>query len=366
MNLDISYTFFKKLKLDNFSFFYQGEFSDDIMVEIIRLNDYNIDYIIDVGKLKNRISFLMAECFQNIAHHMDKPEVMNTTNNKPSMFFTRSSGNMYYIGSGNLIDNKKVDSLKSKLKNLNNLDHLELKNLHLDVLSHHEQSSRISAGLGLIEMARKSGEKLDYIFELVNYYLSQFYVQLKLKGSVDKGAEAKLSIDNSVEVHNLMIENHILFLHKGDFSQESILPLLRLLENNLNKQSEGLAIRKKVFYLVVELLQNISKYAKESAGRRDGIVLIGRKGHHYTISTGNFIENDKMESIKNKLDNLTHQDKESLKELHKRRLVESTSETKGHSGLGLIDVARFSTEAVTYSFEPVDDKSSFYSINITI
>lgn len=364
--MDISYEFFKKLEEDNFSFIYQGDFSDDIMVEILRLNDYNMDYIMDVGKLKKRISFLMAECFQNITSHEDKPEIINTTNNKPSMFLTRNVGNMYYVGSGNLIDNKKVDTLKSKLSNINNLSLEELKSLHLEVLSQNEPNEKGGAGLGLIEMARKSGQKLEYNFEFVNYYLSQFYVQLKLRSSGDEMAQSRITSKDTADIHNMMNTNNILMIHKGDFSQESILPLLGMLENNLNKQSEALGIQKKVFYLVVELLQNISKYAKDNSGRREGIVLIGRKNHRYTISTGNFIENDKIGSIKNKLDNITNQDKDSLKELHKKRLIESASGGNGRSGLGLIDLARFSSEIVQYAFNPVDEKSSFYTINITV
>ncbi len=366
MNIDITYKFFKKLEEDNFSFIYQGEFSDDIMVEILRLNDYNMDYITDIGKLKKRISFLMAECFQNITRHGDKPEIINTTNNKPSMFLTRNIGNMYYIGSSNLIDNTKIDSLKLKLNNINNLNQEELKSLHFDILSNHELSEKGWAGLGLIEMARKSGQKLAYSFEFVNYYLSQFYVQLKLKGAEDDLVKSDMSIHDTIEIHNMMIANHILMIHRGDFSQESILPFLGMLENNLNKQSETLTIQKKVFYLVVELLQNISKYAKESAGRREGIVLIGRRGRQYTINTGNFIENDKIDTIKSKLDSIISLDKESLNELHKKKLIESASGSKVGSGLGLIDVARFTSEMVNYDFQTINEGLSFYTISIAV
>ncbi len=365
MNIDTSYKFFERLEKDNFSFIYLGEFSDDIVVEILRLNDYNIDYICELSKLKNRVSFLIAECFQNISRHGDKPEIINTTNNKPSMFLTRNIGNHYYIGSSNLIDNKKIASLTSRLELINTLGKEELKSMHLEALSNNDLSEKGGAGLGLIEMARKSGQKLDFKFEFVNYYLSKFYVQLNLKIKEDD-IPAGVGIKDTIDLHTMMIQSEVLMIHKGDFTQESILPVLGMLENNLSAQSEARTLQKKVFYLVVELLQNMSKYAKESSGRREGIVLIGKKGHQYTINTGNFIENAKVEAIKKQLENITALDKESLKELHKRKLLESSQEHLGRSGLGLIDVARFSSEMVQYSFKPIDDISSFYTISITI
>jgi hypothetical protein len=359
------YTFYKKLEKDTFSFIYQGLFNDDSIVEVLRLNDYNIDYVSDLTKLKGRISFLIAECFQNIALHGDKPDIVNNTNNKPSMFMTRNIGDSYYIGSSNLIENKKVASLNSQLENINTLNKEELALLHRELLSHNDYTTKGGVGLGLIEMARKSGHRLSYQFEFVNYYLSQFYVQLNLQ-TRSAGPEFDIPLNETVSLHQLMNANNVMMVHKGDFNQESILPLLRMLENNFNKPSSSLTSNKKVFYMVVELLQNVSKYALIINGIKHGIVLICRKGQQFCISTGNFIRNDRISIVKEHLDMIAGLTKDELAEMHKRKLIEGAQINRQNGGLGLIDVARYSTEKINYEFHPIDDELSFYTLQVTI
>jgi hypothetical protein len=366
MQIDITYLFFKKLEKDIFSFIYQGEFNDDSIGEILRLNDYSIDFVSELPKLKGRISFLMAECFQNISRHEDKPEILNNTNNKPSMFMTRNIGPAYYIGSSNLIDNKKIAPLKKHLENLNTLGKEDLVALHKSLLINNELSEKGGFGLGLVEMARKSGHKLEYHFEFVNYYLSQYYLQLNLQTNKLMEETGILNLADTMAMHQLMIAYQVIMIHKGDFNQESILPILKMLENNLSKKTTALGVQKKVFYLVLELLQNVSKYGLVIKGIREGIFLLCKSGNRYIVSTGNFILNSDIPNVKSILDSIVDLNKDTLEAMHKRKLVDGANSGMKNGGLGLIDVVRFSNDKIQYSFEPVDENKSFYTLQVTI
>ena len=115
MKLETIYQIFQKLSTDDLSLIYQGEFNDDITEKIISLSEYNIAKKSELSKFKKKISFIMIECFQNIIRHAENPSMTYRPTNKSRIFLTRNIDNTYYIASANLIENKKIDFLKSKL-----------------------------------------------------------------------------------------------------------------------------------------------------------------------------------------------------------------------------------------------------------
>ena len=58
--------------------------------------------------------------------------------------------------------------------------------------------------------------------------------------------------------------------------------------------------------------------------------------------------------------------KEELKEYYKAVLNNGEMSLKGGGGLGMIDIARKTGEKLNFSFSPVDDTYSFFSLNIKI
>ena len=377
MDAKSSYNFFSKLQNDNSCFIYQASFNDEITDKILRLTEYTINNVNclnvkdinsknELSKLKNKLAFLMAECFQNIIRHSEKPEIVHRTNNLPQMLLTRNIGNTYYIASSNLVDNEKVDAIKHRLKNLNNLDEEELKALHLDMLVNDKFYEKGGNGIGMIEMAKKSGQKLEYDFEFVNFYLSLFYLQLKLKNNQQptEGNAGSLPLSATKELHELMFLENVLLIFKGDFSQESILPILGMIENNL-KKSVSTGKKKKILYLLIELLQNISKHAKKHNESKEGIFIISKKGSEHIVNTGNFVDNDNVEDLKNHLNHIIELDENGLTELYKKNLAREKL-FKGGAGIGLIDIAKYSNGRLSYEIKPINEYSSFFSLNILI
>ena len=65
---------------------------------------------------------------------------------------------------GNFVDNKKVPYLKDKIDKINSLSEDELKEMYKFILNHQKLSAKGGGGLGLLDMARKTGNKLQYYF----------------------------------------------------------------------------------------------------------------------------------------------------------------------------------------------------------
>ena len=71
--------------------------------------------------------------------------------------------------------NQSINDLKIKLEEINNLETKEIRNVYRQMLSSAEFSTKGGAGLGLIEMAKKTGNKLDYDFVPLDDELFIFY-----------------------------------------------------------------------------------------------------------------------------------------------------------------------------------------------
>ncbi len=367
MDIDIVYNLFSNLHNDNLSFIYQGNFNDEITERIIDISETNIMNMHEQGKINNKVSFLLAECFQNVIRHGENINAQNKSATTSGIFITRNIGKSYYISSANLIENKFVRVLKSKINQINNLSPEKLKEMYIKMLTKNEFSNKGGAGLGLIEMARKSGQKLDFEFETVDKENSFFYLQIKLENLEDAiNRHNDVNVKVAKEFHHLMSADNIFIIHKGDFSQHTIIPILRMIEDNLYVNTEKNTFKKKIYHKLVEILQNVSKHAFELNGIREGIFLMGKQDEKYLIGTGNYIKNSMIGPLSKHIDNLNILNKDELLQLYKYTLHLGTTTMKGDAGLGLIDIARDSLETIKYKFTKINDDYSFYAFHSTI
>jgi hypothetical protein len=250
MNIEAVYNLFNNLHKDNLSFIYQGSFNDEITERIIDISETSISSKQEQAKMSNKVSFLLAECFQNVIRHGENISLLKHSSEAAGIFITRNIGKSYYISSANLIENKEVDGLKSKLEHINNLTPEELKAMYINVLSDSEFSNKGGAGLGLIEMARKSGQKLDFDFEVIDKEFSYFYLQIKLKSPEESnGSPEGIDVKVAKDFHHMMTDDNIFIINKGDFSQHTVVPILRMIEDNLhNYIGEINTSKKKIFH----------------------------------------------------------------------------------------------------------------------
>ena len=367
MNINYIHRFYEALNNDNLSFIYQGDFNDAITEKIINLSEYNIEHVNEFAKMKNKVSFMIVECFQNIVRHGNETHQKNPDSGFPGLFLTRNTENVFYIGSANLIENSNIGTLKSTLDKINGLDKEQMKAFYLEVLSNEEISGKGGAGLGLIEMARKSGQPLDFDFEKFNNDLSFFYLMIKMQGkeTAEHPDRKLITLPEGIEMHKRMREENILMIYKGDFAHSTIMPVLNMIEENLNKQGEQLTTRKKVYLVLVEALQNVCRHSKENSGTRNAVFMIGKNGGRYIVNTGNFIEDKYVGPLKERLTKIVSSTKEELNTLYKKQLKEGKFSETG-AGLGLIDMARESGYKLVFDFKPVDTDTNFYSLSIQI
>lgn len=362
MDINTTYWFFKKLLNDKLCLLYNGSFSDKMTYKFIELSEYNLNNNADLSRMKSRVSFLMAECFQNIVRHGESKEEEKSKEKLPGFFSTKNTNNTYFIASGNLIDKNNIEQLENKLKHVNSLNKDELKDLYRNVMGNEGFSEKGGAGLGLIEMARKSGHSIEYAFQDYNEDLSIFYNQIRLE---KEDEDINFPIEEVIDFHNTMNEQGILLLQKGDFSQETILPVLNIIEQNL-KSVKSSKINKSVYLVLVELLQNISTNSQLIDNRHEGIFIIQQTDLYFSIAAGNYVAPHQVADFERRLKMVQSASEDELEELYEMELLEDSEDNSTRIGLGLIDIARKSSEKLNYNFQEINSERVFFTIQVTI
>jgi hypothetical protein len=79
-----------------------------------------------------------------------------------------------------LLPADKVPGLQARIDRINAMDKDELKQYYQDVLSLEGFSEKGGGGLGFIDIARKSGQKLNYEFLKIDENFSFFSLYIKI------------------------------------------------------------------------------------------------------------------------------------------------------------------------------------------
>lgn len=354
---------------DNQCFLYNGNFINSLTAKIIKLNEFGFISQDESIKIQKRAIYLIGECFQNIIKHGDKDSDNNSNTVKSEFFMTRSSNSQHYITTGNLVKHEEINKLKEQIDYVNTKDADELKTMYKHVIKNGSFSEKGGAGLGLIDMARKSDQKIKYVFKDFNKESSVFYNQIVINSEANQSiakSNEHIEIEQAINFHYKMIEKNILILHKGDFSEDSLIPMLKIFENNLSAENHKSKVLKRLYLVLVELLQNINLHAYSLTDSKPGIFSVSEFNNTYTISAGNFIESRNLDLIKEHLVFLNRINKDELHQEYLKRLQSENKNTIKVAGMGLIKLARMLDHKIEFDICEKTDVLSFFTISITL
>lgn len=161
ITLDFVRKFHLQMQEHNIMLCYRGKFSQSIAKSILAMTERKMEIDkTDMG-VKRKVFNVMMECIQNIF----KTDV--NIRNDYALFMIGSIDTQYIIFSGNIIEKQRTEFLTNKLNEINSLDKEKLKQLYQSVITSNT-SGALSEDeleeLGLIDIAKKSGNKLDFNF----------------------------------------------------------------------------------------------------------------------------------------------------------------------------------------------------------
>ena len=358
--LQFAFILFKAMQKDNLSYIYRGKFTQNITDHILFLAEDNLEKEEQSSKIKKRVYSIMVECLQNVTRHQN--ETQGDSIDNMGLFVIQKKDEKYYITTGNLVEKENIPNISKLIEKINGLEKDELKNYYKEVLDGGSLSDKGGAGLGFIDMARKSGNKLSYTFKEISDNYSYFYLHTvpTLDTSSDiVESHSDESLNNIIDIHKIINDENILIIFNGFFNQESFVNLLGTLDKQINIPTPE---RKETFFVAVDSLQNIVKLSEERCFDSDiapGIILINEVDNKYCITLGNYICPDNVARVKKKVEHVNQLSQEQLKN-------DEVFNPLDKLGNAILDLRKKSEKPIHYSIFKVDEDNHFFLIQTAV
>jgi hypothetical protein len=142
----------------------------------------NIDALGEKVNTYKRLLTITIEVLENSYRYVEnKLPLKNFQEEYPAYISIRKNGNHFIVEAGNTILKDDAGTITSKLDTVNSLDDIGLRELYKKTIANGKFSDVGGAGLGFIEIAKASGEKIDYLFDEINRDVYYYRIKLDVK-----------------------------------------------------------------------------------------------------------------------------------------------------------------------------------------
>ena len=172
--------YFSDLSTGNTILFYKGNVDSDVINHVLDTVEDKMVEVNEQSRLRKKVYNVLVESLQNLYHHVDKvpTEFEDQTAERFGLVVVKKINDGYRIITGNFVHVDNIDKLEEKIKRINRSSHEEIKELYKFILNHQRISAKGGGGLGLVDIARKTGNKLEYSFKKYDNYYSFFYLDI--------------------------------------------------------------------------------------------------------------------------------------------------------------------------------------------
>lgn len=363
-NLDFNFKLFKGMLKGNLNYIYRGVFNHSITDNVLELAESNIMDAEQSSSVRKKVYNIVVESLQNITKHQesDKDNIDNS-----AIFAVQRKGEDYFVTTGNSVTEEAIIPLRSRLEMINSMSKDELRAFYKARLTTGQISDKGGAGLGLIDMARKSGSKLSYDFKKQADKSALFYLHAKVSGKKGDNSEPKSNALQFVtSLHKTLNTRNILLILNGYFSQESMMKLLQILEVQISDQ---VRVRKRMYLVMVEIVQNIIKHGAEydtTESGKPGMFYISSAKDRFLLNSGNYIYNTNVPQLTKNINYVNSLNASELEDYYGKKMMNFEEQTSKGAGLGLIDLRIRTENKIKYNLKRVNTEISFLSMEATI
>ncbi len=167
---------------ENIIFELKGLISQDILVGFVELIKDKIFFKSQKNLITRKIFSIFIELFQNIVKHSacEINQFYKKEGIGDGIIILKSNGKHYTISSGNYIKKENIAKLTYIIDKINSLDKQELKKFYKECLKKNRTRNNNNSGVGLIDIARKSENSIEYNIISVSKALSFCEIHIKI------------------------------------------------------------------------------------------------------------------------------------------------------------------------------------------
>lgn len=176
-------------------------------------------------------------------------------------------------------------------------------------------------------------------------------------------------LSKNYKLEELISDNELLMVCADDFQDEDVDRYLNQAEAEVLTITEEKKLRKRIFYILVESMQNITRHQATDHIPTDGskpILMMGKQNGQPYIITANPIETSKTEDLSERINLINKTGMGELRQLYRDALKDGEMNDAGGANLGLIDIARKAGGRLQYGFDKVDDTHSYFILKINV
>ncbi|MBN2214972.1 MAG: SiaB family protein kinase [Bacteroidales bacterium] len=173
--------YFDKLSKGDVVLAYKGSITSDLINDVLEAVEKKLDEVNEEGKTRKKLYNVLVESLQNLYHHIEETHegIEEELDPKFGVLVIAREDGEYKVITGNFVNSSKIKFLKEKIDKINSLNKDELKDMYKFILNHQKLSAKGGGGLGLVDIARKTGTKLVYSF--YNYNDNYYFFNLEIK-----------------------------------------------------------------------------------------------------------------------------------------------------------------------------------------
>jgi hypothetical protein len=146
---------------------YKGSITSELINEVLEVVEGKLQKKNEDGKTRKKLYNVLVESLQNLYHHIEETHEGIEESLDPKfgiLVIEREKEGDYKVTTGNFVASIKTKFLKEKIDKINSLSKEELKDMYKFILNHQKISAKGGGGLGLVDIARKTGKKMAYHF----------------------------------------------------------------------------------------------------------------------------------------------------------------------------------------------------------
>jgi len=158
MSFDVE-TYIKNQPGSNVILYYKGNIDSDVINDLLDKAEYKLAEANEQSRLRKKVYNVLVESLQNLYHHVDKvpDDFEDQKSEKFGILIVDKVTGGYKIITGNFVLTLNVSKLEGKINKINSSTHEEIKELYKFILNHQRISEKGGGGLGLVDIARKTG-----------------------------------------------------------------------------------------------------------------------------------------------------------------------------------------------------------------